>query len=296
MPEPGRQRRASIAAMTAHVASLRVYEPLAAFEGGQRAHWEAYAASGEAPNPAAAALLEREAAVRALVGPTPAVLPQVEEHAFVTEVDGVTLVCPWSTALRSLEGLEEFLTDVPAPLLDAWVPRELAEGLGDALDAHRLAHPDARAHLLTANWHVPLRWFVLVDAQEREVVLGDRSGGTRRLTGRSLVYRTPMSRARRRVARALAVLRGTVEDGVVTAGVEDLGRWLEEFHPRSLVELDYGGLVNLLDDAELQQDESARDVALALAALGEGDPQRAAAAYGRVTSRMKALQGVESAN
>jgi len=37
-------------------------------------------------------------------------------------------------------------------------------------------------------------------------------------------------------------------------------------------------------------------VALALAALGEGDPERAAAAYGRVTSRMKALQGVESAN
>ncbi len=282
--------------MTAHVASLRVYEPLAAFEGEQRAHWEAYAARGAAPSPAAAAVLEREAAVRALVSGSPVVLPQLEEHAFVTEVDGVTLVCPWSTALRSLEGLEEFLADVPALLLDAWVPRELADGLGDAVDAHRLAHPDARTHLLTATWHVPLRWFVLVDAKEREVALGDGSGGTRRLLGRSLVYRTPMSRARRRVARALAVLRTTVEDGVVTAGVEDLGRWLEEFHPRSLVELDYGGLVDLLDDAELQQDESARDVTLALAALGEGDPERAAAAYGRVTARMKALQGVESAN
>ena len=29
-------------------------------------------------------------------------------------------------------------------------------------------------------------------------------------------------------------------------GVEQVGRWLEEFHPRSLVELDYGGLVHLL--------------------------------------------------
>ncbi len=282
--------------MTAHVASLRVYEPLAAFAGEQRAHWEAYAASGAAPSPAAAALLEREAAVRALVGRSPTVLPQLEEHAFVADVDGVTLVCPWGTALRSLEGLEEFLADVPEPLLDAWVPRELAEGLGDAVDAHRLDHPESRPHVLTSTWHVPLRWFVLVDAQEREVALGEGTGGTRRLTGRALVYRTPMSRARRRVARALAVLRSTVEDGVVTAGVEDLGRWLEEFHPRSLVELDYGGLVDLLDDAELQQDESARDVALALAALGEGDPERAAAAYGRVTERMKALQGVESAN
>jgi hypothetical protein len=75
-----------------------------------------------------------------------------------------------------------------------------------------------------------------------------------------------------------------------------MGRWLEEFHPRSLVELDYGGLVHLLDDAELKQDESARDIADALAALAEGDAARAGGAYGRVTARMKALQGVESAN
>jgi hypothetical protein len=92
------------------------------------------------------------------------------------------------------------------------------------------------------------------------------------------------------------VLRRSVEDGAVTAGVEDLGRWLEDFHPRSLVELDYGGLVHLLDDAELTQDESARDVALALAALGEGDAERAGAAYTRALTRMKALQAVEAAS
>ena len=79
-------------------------------------------------------------------------------------------------------------------------------------------------------------------------------------------------------------------------GVEELGRWLEEFHPRSLVELDYGDLVHLLDDTELMQDESARDVTLALALLGEGDAERAATAYGRVTARMQALQAVEQAN
>ena len=62
-----------------------------------------------------------------------------------------------------------------------------------------------------------------------------------------------MSRARRRLARALAVLRPSVDDHAVIAGVEDLGRWLEEFHPRSVVELDYGDLVHLLDDAELRR-------------------------------------------
>ena len=283
-----------------HTAFLRVYEPLAAFEGAERARWEAYAAAGTAPAPELGPSLEREASLRALVGRTPPVLPQLEEAAYVTEVDGVTLVCPWGTRLRSLEALEDFLSEVPAPLLDAWVPRAVAESVGEALDARRLEHPDERTHQLSSTWHVPLRWFVLVDPQEREVRLGEAgspsSARTRPLAGRRLVYRTPMSRARRRAARSLAVLRRTVEDGVVTAGVEDLARWLEEFHPRSLVELDYGGVVHLLDDAELTQDESARDVALALAALHEGDMDRAGAAYARVTGRMKALQAIESAS
>jgi hypothetical protein len=287
--------------MTAHVAFLRVYEPLAAFVGEERVRWEAYVAGGGAPSAADGMARERAAALRALVGRSPATLPQLEEQAYVTEVDGVTLVCPWRTRLRALEALEEFLADVPGPLLEAWVPRALAESVGEQVDAHRLAHPDERRAQVSSAWHVPLRWFVLVDPDEREVQLGSPTGSsslarTRPLTGRRLVYRTPMSRARRRVARALAVLRRTVEDGRVTAGVEELGRWLEEFHPRSLVELDYGGLVHLLDDAELTQDESARDIALALAALGEGDQDRAGAAYARVLARMKALQAVESAN
>ena len=293
--------------MTVHVASLRVYEPLAAFSGSARTRWEAYSARSDVPSPSAAAALEHEAAVRAAAGGGG--LPELDEHAFVTELDGVRLVCPWGVRRRSLEALEEFLSDVPQLLVRAYQPRALEPGLDDQLDAERLARPDERAHLLTSTWHVPLRWFVLVDPSERAVQLGSPEGpsgdgavespapaGTRRRTGRSLVYRTPMSRARRRGARALEVLRRTVEDDVVTSDVEDLGRWLEEFHPRSLVELDYGGLVHLLDDEALESDESARDVTLALAALGEGDPDRAAAAYARVTSRMKALQSVESAN
>lgn len=270
-----------------HVASLRVYEPLAAFDGAERERWEAYAATGASPSPAAAQAMEHTAALRALVGCPPLTVPDLAEHAYVTEVDGMALVCPWRTRLRSLEALEEFLADVPDELVEAWVPRSLAEGLGEQVDELRLSAPDQRPGILTSTWHVPLRWFVLVDTKEREVRLG---------ADRSLVYRTPMSRARRRVARALAVLRRTLEDGVITLGIEELGRWLEEFHPRSLVELDYGGLVHLLDDAELSQDESARDVALALAALAEGDGDRAGAAYGRVMARMKALQAVESAS
>lgn len=273
-------------------ASLRVYEPLAAFEGAELARWQELIAVGGARSRADSAREEHEAAVRALVGTLPACIPEAPDSAWVMELDGVTLVCPWRVRERSWEALVDFREGLPEELADAFVPRTVADQAELAVERWRTAEPDARSNVLTCTWQVPLRWFVLVEADERSVSLGE--GAVR--TGRELVYRTAMSRARRRTARALAVLRRTVDDGAVTQGVEDLARWLEEFHPRSVVELDYGGLVHLLDDAELQQDESARDVADALAALTAGHPERAAAAYSRVSARMKALQAVETAN
>jgi hypothetical protein len=282
--------------VTAFAAHLRVYEPLAAFDREERRHWESYLRAGNIPSVQGGMAMEAAAAVRAVVGRVPGVMPVVGEHAFVTEVDGVTLLCPWRTRMRACEAIGDFRDPLPEELADMFLPRVVAEVAEDELERWRVENPDLHTHIQTSTWQVPLRWFILVEADEREVALGTAAAGTTRVSGRSLVYRTAMSRARRRTARALAVLRRTLDDGLVTAGVEDLGRWLEEFHPRSLVELDYGGLVHLLDDAELRQDESARDVAEALTALAEGDAGRATAAYGRVTARMKALQGVESAN
>jgi hypothetical protein len=280
-------------------ASLRVYEPLAAFGGDERRYWEAYIADGRAVDVEQGAALERAAALRVLAAVPVRRLPDVGDEAFVTEVDGVTLVCPWRTRLRALLSLEEFRGGLADEVLEAFVPRALVEACDDELERLRASEPDLRVHMVTSQWQVPLRWFVLVDAAEREVSLGvPAAPGPARSarTGRRLVYRTAMSRARRRTARALDVLRRTVDDGPVTEGVEEVGRWLEEFHPRSLVELDYGGLTHLLDDAELAQDVSARDIAGALTALADGEPARAAAAYARVTARSKALQAVESAN
>jgi hypothetical protein len=282
----------------AFAAYLRVYEPLAAFDGDERRYWQAYVADGRAPELEVGVARERVAAVRAVAGVPARGLPDLGDEAFVLDVDGVTLVCPWRTRLRSLQALDGFRSELPDELLEAFVPRPMLEACDDELDRLRGDEPDLRVHVLTSPWQVPLRWFVLVDQAEREVDLGVAAGKGHSLrpAGRRLVYRTAMSRARRRTARALDVLRRTVEEGPVSEGVEEMGRWLEEFHPRSLVELDYGGLTQLLDDAELTQDESARDIAGALAALADGDPSRAAAAYARVTARSKALQAVESAN
>jgi hypothetical protein len=113
---------------------------------------------------------------------------------------------------------------------------------------------------------------------------------------RSLTYVATMSAARRRVARGFAVLRKALDEGPVLEGVEELGRWLEDYHPRSVVELDYGGLVSLFDDDELYADESAADVAHAVAALAAGDTEEAAEAYQRVNVRWGALRAYEAAN
>ncbi|MCU1692539.1 MAG: hypothetical protein JWM64_1630 [Frankiales bacterium] len=278
--------------MTGSPAQLRVYEPLAAFAGAERDHWSAYAAEGKAPDRASGPARERLTVLRGLTG-LPATLPEETGDAYVAELDGVTLVCPWRTRVRAALDLVAWRDTLHDELADAFLPRAVAQAAVDELYDWQEAHPELRSHLLSSSWSVPLTWFLLVDADERTVALGE--GSLR--TGRALVYRTAMSRARRRLARALAVLRRAMDDdSEVVEQVEALGRWLEEFHPRSLVELDYGGLVHLLDDAELVQDESARDVADALAALGDADPVRAGAAYGRVTARMKALQAVESAN
>jgi hypothetical protein len=279
--------------VTPFAASLRVYEPLAAFEGAERDHWEQYVRAGAQLPAQAARALEGAAVAAALVHRR---IPAVGEHAHVLEVDGVTLVSPWRTTLRAQEALLEFCAELPEVVVDAFASRTLVESAEIALDRWRADHGSLTTHVRTCTWQVPLRWFVLVDADERHVSLGENGGRTVRRTGRSLVYRTPMSRARRRVARALAVLRTAVQDEAVSEGVEELGEWLEEFHPRSLVELDYGGLVHLLDDAELTQDESARDMARALEHLAAGDAASAAVAYQRMTARMKALQAVETAN
>lgn len=292
----------------AYVAQLRVYEPLAAFPPGEREHWLAHAASGGALSIERGPQLERAAGLAAVVGLPPPCVPDLAEHAYVAEVDGVTLVCPLRTVVRSWEALAQVRAGLADVLVDALLPRGVLDAAEDALQVWRTDNPELRVHVRSSTWQVPVRWFVLFDAEECYRSPGAAgptpattpgsppAASLARRTGRALVYRTPMSRARRRTARALAVLRRTLDDASATAGVEDLGRWLEEFHPRSLVELDYGGLVHLVDDDAMAEDESARDVAAAIAALGAGDSEAAGFAYARVTRRMSALQAVESAN
>ncbi|GGY03755.1 hypothetical protein GCM10010358_66780 [Streptomyces minutiscleroticus] len=269
---------------------LRVYEPLAAFPEPERGHWARYAERSDLPT-------YQDELRRSLADllPTPPVPVPVHESgdAFVVDVDGVLCVCPWRTRLRGWQALGELAEELPASVLDAVLPPVVRHQATRDHERWAARNPDARPWIRTSTWQVPLTWFVLVSDEERTY---DKGAGTPDGEPPVLRYRTPMVQARRRVARGLRTLRDTVDEGPLIDGLVDVGRWLEEFHPRSLVELDYGGLVHVLPPGQLDGDHSAADVAEGIEALRTGDGEGAARAYARLVERWRSVRERRSAN
>jgi hypothetical protein len=292
-----------------YAAQLRVYEPLAAYPEPERARWQAYAAEhgpdadGAAEPVAAAALAEQRRALAALAGRTPGALPEREsERALVRVVDRVTYVCPWTERLRSWQALDELREALPAFLLDTVLPPAVRAAAESDQARWRAAHPDARPWILTSRWEVPVRWCLPFGEEDRRFVPAAPAGGEGPTSPAALFYLTPMAQARRRVARGYRALRAAVPasaqgpGGALVAGVEQIGRWLEEFHPRSLVELDYGGLVHLLGPQRLAAERSVAVVEAGVVALRAGDTAAALRAYESVTARWRRVLALRQAS
>ncbi|HEY0536511.1 MAG TPA: hypothetical protein VGD29_33400 [Actinoplanes sp.] len=271
---------------------LRVYEPLTAFDRDRQVFWRKYAREGRALGPVDGPVKQRTAVLEAL-GAGWTRLPDLPDEAYVLQWAETLLVCPWNLRLRVAEAALNARDGVPAVLADAFVPPVLA-GQAKAIvedwrsGAKVLEHGVPRVHEQIATWGVPLRWFVFVDLEEREIDLADGR--------RTLRYRTEISKARRRAHRGVSVLRKALGDAPITEAVEEGTRWLEEFHPRSIVELDYGGLVNLLPDDVLEEDDSPGLVAAGLSALSRGDAEAASEAYEKLVARWRSVQLLERCN
>lgn len=294
--------------MRPYAAYLRVYEPLSAFAGTDARHWAAYAASRDRPRRACALEAERAESLRMLVAAPPVAAPRQESgHAYVRWADGVTYLCPWQTRLRSWLALAR-LRSSSASLLAAAFPAGAADAAARDFASWQGSSESLRVYIQTSTWSVPTSWFVPFAPEERWLVLGgggdpDPRGAATASATRTLVYATAMSLARQRVARALDAIRrsGSAGRGALGAPradgeVESVGRWLEEFHPHALVELDYGGLVHLVDDDALRGDQSVAEVAAAIGALAGGQPELASAMSQRLVSRWRALAALELAS
>ncbi len=273
-------------------AYLRVYEPLSAFDRERQVYWRRYVKEGRAIAPADGPGRQRTVVLEAL-GAGWTRLPDLPDEAYVLETDETLLICPWNLRFRVAEAALSARDGVPAVLADAFVPPQLA-GLAKSVvedwrsGAKVLEQGMPRVHEQISTWGVPLRWFVFIESAERQ--LSVRPGR------RVLRYRTEISKARRRAHRAHSVLRKALGEAPITEAVEESARWLEEFHPRSVVELDYGGLVGLLSDDALDKDDSPVLVATGLAGLSRGDADAATEAYEQLVARWRAIQLLERCN
>jgi len=276
----------------AYAAYLRIYEPVSAFHEPDRSRWVAYANSATRPRRRDSLAVEHaEALRRAITTPRVTVPERESEHAYVRRADGITYVCPWQTRLRCLLVYGQMRSESD--------------------DDPALAG-SARLHILASIWTVPLTWFVPFAPAERWLSLGPgrgRAAGPATASAtRALVYTTPMVRARRRVARGLAALRHlpaasgatavepVLEPARAVGDLAEVGRWLEDFHPYSLVELDYGGLVHLVGDDALCGDQSVAEIRAAIDGAARGECELAAAMYMRARDRWRAFAEFEQAN
>jgi hypothetical protein len=294
-----------------YAAYLRIYEPVAAFHEPDRSRWTAYAASAARPRRRDSLAVEQSEALHRTIAAPQIVLPDTEsEHAYVRRADGVVYVCPWQTRLRCLLSYGRMLStagSAPPGVVPAADDEETLDALARMADERTPGGP-VKLHILASGWTVPLSWFVPFAAAERWLALGPlpkrpATPQTASVT-RALLYTTPMSRARKRVARGLAALRnlppGFADAAWDPAGAQtelaEVGRWLEDFHPYSLVELDFGGLVQLFSDDALSNDQSAAEIAAAIDGVARGEPELAVAMYKRAHSRWRAFAGYELAN
>ena len=259
---------------------LRVYEPLRAFDGPSGARVRAALARGPLA-PERAGSHEREVCLRAQLAAR--LLPGDERNdgtglAHGSEVlvlggaSGEPLVCPLDTRERAAAAVLAFL-EAEAPLLRAStlpVPESVARRQAERVMAEL---GEGAAHVVSASWTVPLPWFALVDPEERQL----RLDGKRRVW-----WRVPMGRARARAAQAERIVRGGLGDSEPADVLAETGTWLARFDRASVVELDYGGVAELVDDEALRNDDSADQVRDALQALREGDKAAAQASYERL--------------
>lgn len=259
---------------TPYLASLRVYEPLEAFPPEAQRQWRTLADSADQ-------ISEGDAALRRMIRPEPVHL----DGAHFIEREGILHVCPWSTADRSLAALENFRESLPPAVAQFFLPPGSEAVLGE---------PSGEpAHIETETWLVPPRWLTLFAPEEREY---------QRINDVPLVrYRTSMANARKRAARHLRTIREAFGDGPVTAENTAQARWLEHFHPRSIVELDYGGLAAYLEQALADQgglsaDSSVEDVLASLDGLERGDGLAAGLGYQRLVGRWRAVALFEHAS
>jgi len=157
------------------------------------------------------------------------------------------------------------------------IPEDAAEVADQEFRQYRTEHPEHRSHVLASAWHIPVRWFVAFDPDEREIY------GTE--DAPRLRFRCDIVEARARLAHAVVVLDEVGMTQGPTVEMEQLTSWLRPFDDGSMLELDFGEVSDLFDPKDLVLDDSVGMVAESVRALESGDMMRAGELYGMVVTK-----------
>lgn len=267
---------------TPYVASLRIYEPLEAFDPVDRLRWQ------NIDGAIISRKQEQFLALKRVVFPeSPLSQP---DGAHILDLDGRRYVAPWATATRTWAAVEEFKVSLPQTVTTFFLPQSLEDVLTQGIDDEQQRVP----HIITERWVIPPRWFTLFVPDEIERGHTDEGAYCR--------IRTHVSLAKQRVKVAHAAVLNAFGPGYVEAELAQLREWMELFHNESLLELDYGGLAMYMEQALAQQgldltaDTSVEDIAMSLVGLTRGDGALAGQGYQRIVSRWRSVQAFESAS
>jgi hypothetical protein len=268
--------------LTPYVASLRVYEPSICFEEEHLLIWSKVLSSKTS---------FVEESKQALIRIIQDQLQDFKsDGAHFLDYKGESFVAPWSTVVRCWAAFNDFKFTLPPSVIKFFIPQTIKDSINGTIDIVE----DKVSHILTSNWNIPPRWFALFSPDERS--WGVNEGG------HFTIMRTAIANAKRRCTFTHKTVLGVFGEGAVEREVAELIAWLEIFDPKSIVELDYGGLATYLNnqliesgEVGLDADTSIEDVTSSIAGLASGNGAIAGRGYERLVSRWRRVSMLESA-
>jgi hypothetical protein len=208
----------------------------------------------------------------------------VEDAVFV-DYRGQRYVCPRRPRLRMLESVLAFHNGFSGLGGDIIVPEASAVRAAEELE--RLREHSGRSQILTSQWHVPLRWFVLFHPDEKLIGLAGPSP--------ELKYRTTRTEATVRLQRSVKALRAAGM-AMVTGELEQLLDWIGGFPENWLVELDYASVTALFSEEDLLFDATCEELWQSIEALENLDPMEAHRWYEQAAGRWAPAMMITYAN
>ena len=188
----------------------------------------------------------------------------LDAAGFVTEWQGEHYVCPRNVRLRMLQGVVAFHAAYRGMGGAFVIPEPTARKAADELDEVLAETPHARSHILTSAWHVPPRWFLGFQADEKEVL-------ERRHRIRGSLPDDDQDCAATGDAWHSMRCRRLASMSRFRARLASWRSGLDEFPSDGMLELDYGTAAGFFSDSDLVLDDSAELIWMAVEALEQGD-------------------------